>query len=129
MSKSKEETAIKFKYWSEVIHNCKNSGIPTRDWLIQNGIRRDTYYYWYGRIKKSAIQAVSESLPAATSAPANLPSFVEIPTTKLKARPDNSLPSSIPSATISINGMSIALSENASSEFITKLIGAISHAE
>lgn len=40
--------------WSAVIHECRNSGMKTKDWLAQNNISKDQYYYWLRLLREKA---------------------------------------------------------------------------
>ena len=40
--------------WAAIIHECKNSGIKTKDWLAENNISRDQYYYWLRLVREQA---------------------------------------------------------------------------
>jgi hypothetical protein len=33
--------------WAAIVHACKNSGMKTKDWLVENNISNDQYYYWF----------------------------------------------------------------------------------
>lgn len=40
--------------WAVLIHECKNSGMKTKDWLAQNNISKDQYYYWLRLVREKA---------------------------------------------------------------------------
>ena len=40
--------------WAVLIHECKNSGMKTKDWLAQNNISRDQNYYWLRLVREKA---------------------------------------------------------------------------
>lgn len=40
--------------WAVIIHECKNSGMKTKDWLAQNNISKDQYYYWFRALREHA---------------------------------------------------------------------------
>jgi len=40
--------------WAALIHECKNSGMKTKDWLAQNSISKDQYYYWLKIVRERA---------------------------------------------------------------------------
>jgi len=47
--------------WAKIIHECKNSGMKTKDWLVENNISRDQYYYWLRLVREQAyLQAKTE---------------------------------------------------------------------
>jgi Tfp pilus assembly pilus retraction ATPase PilT len=33
--------------WTAIIQECRNSGMKTKDWLAENNISKDQYYYRY----------------------------------------------------------------------------------
>lgn len=39
--------------WTEIIKNCRSSGLTIDCWCEQNGVSRNTYYYWLRRIRTS----------------------------------------------------------------------------
>ena len=40
--------------WAALIHECKNSGMKTKDWLAQNNISKDQSYYWLRLVREKA---------------------------------------------------------------------------
>jgi hypothetical protein len=40
--------------WGAIIHECKNSGMKTKDWLAENNISKDQYYYWFRMLREQA---------------------------------------------------------------------------
>ena len=40
--------------WALIIQECKNSGLKTKDWLDQNNISKDQYYYWLRLVRENA---------------------------------------------------------------------------
>lgn len=43
-----------FESWAAIIHDCKNSGMKAKDWLVANNISRDQYYYWLRLLRERA---------------------------------------------------------------------------
>lgn len=40
--------------WALISQECKNSGLKTKDWLAQNNISKDQYYYWLRIVRENA---------------------------------------------------------------------------
>jgi hypothetical protein len=40
--------------WALIIQECKNSGLKTKDWLVQNNISKDQNYYWLRLVRENA---------------------------------------------------------------------------
>lgn len=52
--------AVRLQMWQERINEFNSSGMHLKDWLEQNNITRDTYYYWLRKCRAAAV----ENLPA-----------------------------------------------------------------
>ena len=33
--------------WTAIVQECRDSGMKTEDWLAENNISKDQYYYWF----------------------------------------------------------------------------------
>ena len=42
----KETKELRLAQWAGIIKEQKQSGLTVKDWCSQNGITKDTYYYW-----------------------------------------------------------------------------------
>lgn len=123
MSRQKIDQA-KLQYWAGMIHDCRHSGLKTKDWLANHGISKDTYYYWYKKVQTICVEAME--MPDTLS----MPEFVSLP---VPADPANvPVESDIRSnsmVTMHIGKVKIDIPETTSTEFIKKLIGALAYAE
>ena len=63
------EKRYQFAKWAEIIKSCKSSGMQVSEWLKQNNISKDQYYYWQRKLKDACL----ESLQAEQS------TFIELP--------------------------------------------------
>ena len=52
--------AVRLQMWQQRINEFQSSGMHLKDWLEQNNITRDTYYYWLRKCRA----AVADKLPA-----------------------------------------------------------------
>lgn len=60
MNTNDKTQEIRLKHWAELIHACKSSGLTDKEWLIQNGIPRNQFYYWQRRLRAKAILAMKQ---------------------------------------------------------------------
>jgi len=86
MNTRKATNQIRIKHWAEIIHQCQSSGIPAKEWIAQNNISRDAYYYWLHKVKLAALEQTSsttmveipssaETIESITSAPCKSTSY------------------------------------------------------
>ncbi|MBE5942085.1 MAG: IS66 family insertion sequence element accessory protein TnpB [Lachnospiraceae bacterium] len=106
--------------WAMQIKDCQNrpEDMTVDEWCMQNNITKANYYYRLKCVRQACLDSM-ESTPA----------FVELP-----VREGNTFNESTTSATaVAVirgeNGLTIELQENASAEFIKKLIGACAYAQ
>lgn len=52
--------AARLQMWQERINEFHSSGLTLKEWLRQNNITRDSYYYWLRKCRAAAV----ENLPA-----------------------------------------------------------------
>lgn len=55
----------KLQQWTELIHDCKSSGLKVEEWCIQNGISKHKYYYRLRKVREAMLltQSVPEIVP------------------------------------------------------------------
>ena len=49
--------------WIAIIQECRNSGMKTKDWLAENNISKDQYYYWFKQLRLAAYMQSSGPQP------------------------------------------------------------------
>ncbi len=90
---------IRVKEWSKIIQDCCTSGLTKKEWCMQNHINAQSFYYWQRVILH--LQSFSAEVPM-----------------------------NEPAAIIRLTGgITIEITESASSVFIRQLIRAVSYAE
>lgn len=47
---------VKIRYWLDVIHQCRDSGLTNESWCKQNNVPIKQYYYWLSKIRKMALE-------------------------------------------------------------------------
>ena len=56
--------AYRMQQWSQVIRECKQSGLTNREFCQQRGIAEKTFYYWLKKLRTAlAEQAAPEIVP------------------------------------------------------------------
>ena len=63
--------------WAGIISQCRtqcsSGGIEVRQWLRDNGISRDQYYYWHKKVKEAALVQQGEPAFLELKAPGGVP--------------------------------------------------------
>lgn len=128
---------VRLAHWAQIVKAASErpSSQLLRDWLKENDISKDQYYYWQRKVRDAAYKAMKpefSDLPKLlTSAVSNV-ELAEIPLQNSEA----SLPgfecqndySFHPDAVISIKGFSIALSNNTSKSLLSAMLEVVAHA-
>jgi len=72
----------RLSHWSKIIQERLQSGVSIKAYCRQNGICRNTYFYWQRRLRAAACEQLSND--RAVNARANLPSvsFAEVKVTE-----------------------------------------------
>ena len=121
MRLSQAEAQLKLQKWITLIQDSKASGMKLKDWLYENNISKDQYYYWYRKLKTEVVKS-------------NLPAFVEVSNisqTPAVVQPENlnvACKSDLkPAAVIRFSNCSIEINNNASVEMIANLVKALAY--
>lgn len=132
MDTTNETLGIKLRHWAEIIHECKSSGLTDREWMNQNGIRRNQFYYWQRKLRAKALEAVKNN--EKKSAPDAL---IEITGPVLPAAADPGIKESFrinnvpgcPALSIKIADAVIEVRDNTSPEILRMAIRELRHAQ
>ena len=49
--------------WTAIVQECRDSGMKTEDWLAENNISKDQYYYWFKQLRLAACMQASGPQP------------------------------------------------------------------
>lgn len=92
---------INYQKWSEIIEECRNSGIQVSKWCKEKDVSLRQYYYWQNKICKK----VSENLPALKEKnnSIDIPTFTEIKMPSISEIREIALTVSINDATVQIH--------------------------
>ena len=105
-----------------MIKAYEESGMNLREWLQQNNVSKDKYYYWRRKLRDRQIDEIISGTEVQDVVFAEIThQESSIPTTSEQTIPT--------AAMINVSGIDIRISDEASSAFIRKLIEAASYAK
>lgn len=113
------KTEYNLKQWRLLIQDCRNSGLKVDDWCKQNDVNRNSYYYWYKKVREAACEALAESKVATPS------SFVPVPVNVIGPIKDL-YPGTL---NISIGKAKIEVTENTSPDMLRMVLEVLSNAQ
>lgn len=108
--------------WKAIIQDRNNSNLTVDEYCKQNGLSRHSYFYWLRIIREEALNQSPSSGFVELSLPTDASSETSMITTIPIEKP---APSQL---TLSVNGITIQVSENTSSALLAKTIGVIKNA-
>lgn len=104
---------------AEMIRAYNASGLKLKDWLEENNITKDKFYYWRRKLRDTCLdEMVQNNEPDQVE-------FIEMP----MHHDTVSATAPVAAASVQINGCEVMLYDTASVSFIRKLTEAGSHAE
>ena len=105
--------------WADIIRDQQSSSLTVKDWCSQHQVSKDQFYYWKRKLKDKFVES-------------QLPDI--IPISSLISEPcctscttDKTVPTPS-SVIISINGISIEITENTSELLLAKVIKVVCNA-
>ena len=105
-----------------MIKAYEESGMSLRDWLQQNNVSKDKYYYWRRKLRDRQLDEIISGTEVQEV------TFTEI-TRQESAIPKISEQAMTTAAVVNVSGIEIRISDAASSAFIGRLIEAASYAK
>lgn len=105
-----------------MIKAYEESGMSLREWLQQNNVSKDKYYYWRRKLRDRRLDEIISGTEVQDVV------FTEI-THQESSIPTTSESIMTTAAMINVSGIDIRISDAASSAFIGKLIEAASYAK
>ena len=136
MDKSTYE--IRLGHWAQVVQaaNARPQGQLLKDWLLENDISKDQYYYWQRKVRNEIYNRlqVDKELPASSALDTDV-SFIELPVPKQPAASSTACQmgkdvtaTGTPAAIIQTGNISIALSNDISETLLLRILREVSHA-
>lgn len=116
---------MRMRQWAAIIHECKNSGMSTTQWLGEHGISQHSYYYWHKKLQDICVDELQAN--GNQFSPSSEFMEVTVPQTPADsmALPDPDCTDV--SAVIHVNGVNIELRNSASSEFLSRILEVAAH--
>ena len=130
MSANQKIHQLKLNEWTARISEQKASGLPAKQWCVQNGFSIHAYNYWKHLLKEELAEQllpdiVPLSLPSASAAA--MPAVpVQSPAPEVRANCANRV--SRATARLTIADASIEVDDQVSEAFLLSLIKAVRHA-
>ncbi len=105
-----------------MIKSYEESGMSLSEWLRQNNVSKDKYYYWRRKLRDRQLDEIISGTGVQDVV------FTEI-TQQESSTPNITEQAMTTAAMINVSGIEIRINDTASSAFIGKLIEAASHAK
>ena len=122
---------VRAAQWRKIIQNCQQSpaGKSVKQWLDENDILEQSYYYWQRKFRDKAYDQMEKSSLPSVQDSNNAVSFVEISAPVHQEVPIECNSESIkPAAVIKTATMSIAISNDISEQLLSMLLREAAHA-
>ena len=87
------EKRYQFAKWAEIIKSCKSSGMQVSEWLKQNNISKDQYYYWQRKLKDACLESLQAEQSTFVELPVDVPQLCETKPVVKKATIKNAITS------------------------------------
>jgi len=122
---------IRFAHWKSIIQNCQQrpAGQSVRQWLEENDILEQSYYYWQRKFRNEAYDQVNKSCLPSIQDTNKAVSFVEISApVHQDVSADCNSDVSKPVAVIKTATMSISISNDIPEQLLSKILQEVAHA-
>ena len=113
--------------WADIIKSCKSSGMMVSEWLKQNNVSKDQYYYWQRKLKDACLESLQKEQVSFVELPVEASSgCTNKPVTKKTTIKSTTLipENNAVAATLKIAGANIDIYDNASPQFIRNFVEA-----
>lgn len=112
MNTNRVAKQYQLREWAEMVSDCRTSGMKIEDWCAQNGISKANYYYRLRRVREACLESDPHEI-----VPVPKPVINDV-TTKDNGYLD-----------ISVNGITIHVTENTPLALLNSVLQVISHAK
>ena len=112
---------FRLQTWAAQIQDCQNrpEGMNVDEWCRQNNITKANYYYRLKRVRQACLDSIQESEPA----------FIELPALQEPVSKPTTVTTNVSAVLHVSNGLTIDLCDNASTEFMQQILGALRYVE
>ena len=121
--------SCRIREWAAMVQECRNrpSGLSVDKWCQANNITKANYYYRFAQVRKACL----DSIPSDTVEHA----IIQVPMELMHTESESTAVDSNSALThdsfldISVNGMTIRVTEQTSSVLLKKVLGVLAHVE
>ncbi len=108
---------FRLQTWAAQIQNCQNrpEGMNVDEWCRQNNITKANYYYRLKRVRQACLDSIQGSKQ----------SFIELPALPEPVDKPTAVAPTVSAVLHMANGLTIDLCDNASTEFMQKILGVL----
>lgn len=118
--------------WAARFADQKSSGLTVRQWCEQNNYTIHTYNYWKHRLKDELANQILPEIVPLSIPPLPQPQESTLPTTSIQPHDMNlancAIRANRSTATLTINGIAIEVTQDISEDFLRTLIKAVRYA-
>lgn len=120
---------VREEYWKRIIQTCSQrpAGQSAKNWMDENGIREQSYYYWQRRFRQQAYAELKGNASAPAVTEKSELTFVEIPCTAPSEK-NTHMVSGKTVATIRTAAFQVELSNDISDALLSRIFQEVSHA-
>ena len=122
---------VRSAHWKSIIQDCQQrpAGQSVRQWLKENDILEQSYYYWQRKFRNEAYDQRNKSCLPSVQDTNKAVSFVEISApVHQEVSADGNSDLIKPAAVIKTTTMSIAISNDISEQLLSKILQEVAHA-
>lgn len=72
---------VRLSNWIKIVSACQSrpKGVTQKQWISENGMTRNQYYYWQRKVRKAAYLEQHSDLPQSVTSNKTPVAFVEFP--------------------------------------------------
>jgi putative transposase len=109
---------MRLMQWTQIIRECRSSGMSVRDWCIENNVGEKKFYYWQRRVRGEAFESLKKNEIQ------NQTNFVQLPIHNDSLK---TVPSFKPDIVMHIGNNILELSNTVSEELLSKVLKVMSN--
>ena len=116
MSVSSTTKEYRLSKWFPIVKTCRESGMTVKAWCEQHDVNEKQFYYWQRQLREAASGLRSDTIQN--------PKLVQVPCL-IPTKSESSKPVFEPNVIIRIGDVSVELSDNISTDFLSKVLKVI----
>ena len=125
---------VRLSNWIKIVSACQSrpKGVTQKQWISENGMTRNQYYYWQRKVRNAAYLEQHSDLPQSVTSNTPPVAFVEFPSDAENLKGPTPVPVSSgfhADAVIRTGRSEIGIANSISPELFHRLMEEIRHAE